>query len=125
MKKLKYILTSVIFIFCLTTITPTYADDKDNGNQGTVNGVSINGPDNNNGNNGNGNSNGNNGNAYGVSGNGNGQGNNGNGNGNGGSNGGAPLPINGGIMFLLVAGVAIGTVVIYKQGKKGLVNTTV
>jgi hypothetical protein len=99
MKKLRYILTSILFVACLIAITPGYADDNGNGN---------------------------NGNANGVNGNGNGRGNEGNGNGNGGSeSSGSPLPINKGLTFLLFAGAAIGTVAIYRNGKKGLVNTNV
>ena len=124
MKKIKYILASIIFVCCLTAITPTYADDE-TGSQGTVNGVPYNSGAN--GNNGNGgNDNGNNGNAYGAGDHGNGNGNNGNGNGNGGSNGGgAALPINGGVVFLMISGLAMGTVVIYKNNKKVLAKATV
>jgi len=48
---------------------------------------------------------------------GNGQGNNGNGGGNGGA-GSPSLPINNGILFLLLAGTVIGAKVIYSSTKK-------
>lgn len=47
---------------------------------------------------------------------GNGKGNNGNGNGNGGNNN--SLPINGGIVFLLIAGTLIGVKVVFDANKK-------
>jgi hypothetical protein len=53
-------------------------------------------------------------------GNGNGNGSQGNGNGNGGnSQGGATVPINTGLVFLLAAGVVIGGYVLYKKNTKG------
>ncbi len=78
MKKIKNILSAIIFVLCFVAITPGYA--------------------------------------------GNGNGNNGNGNGNGGSNNGngATLPINNGLVFLLAAGIVIGSTVIYKINKKGV-----
>lgn len=62
----------------------------------------------------------------GDQGNGNGNGNGGNGNGNqgngNGNGGGATVPINRGLIILLVAGVAIGGYALYKKNTKELIK---
>jgi len=101
MKTLKLTITAIALLFGLFALSPAMATPS-YGDSTSAPGNSGNAPGHN--------SDGTNGN-----GNGNGNGGVGNGNGNGNQN---HLPINGGIVFLMIAGVAIGIKVVTNRVKK-------
>jgi hypothetical protein len=110
---LKIFFTALLFITCVGVITPGYAGNNNNNNNHNSNNNNNNYNNNNYNNNNNHNDNNNNNNHN----------DNNNNNNHNNNNNGNTLPIDSGIVFLLVAGAAIGATVIYKNNK-GIVKST-